>query len=136
MPKAVELIKTVFDTVIGGKKALDQVMNDPKVQREMYLVEASYTNELKHGNGYTKAARPTAMYLVILIVANDMLFRPYVNLWVAEDIPVLLTEGKFKLLIGFLTALGLARSVFDKQGEWIREALETIIKKPLKSDET
>ena len=116
------LVSTIFDLVKNGKSTVDEIMNDPKVKEESDALVKVIETEQKHGNAYTKAARPTAIYLCLFIMFNDFVLREYINLFVepGNEIPVLLTEAKFKMLMGFLTALGLARSVLDKQGNWLQ----------------
>ena len=97
--------------------------------KEAEPIIEGYKAELQHGNAYTKAARPTAIYLCILMMFNDFIARPYINAFGGLDRPMALTEQNFRLMILFLTALGLARSVMDKQGKWMEKIAERIFKK-------
>jgi hypothetical protein len=121
MAPLIPLITSIFSAVKAGKETVDEITNDPNVRNEMVMVQTAYANELQSGDGYTRRARPTLIYLIILLVFNDLFLRPYVNLFFNVDVPELLTEDKFRLLIMLASALGIARSVFDKQGKWLEK---------------
>ncbi len=117
------LITTIFSLIKSGKETVDDVLADPDMKNQISNVENAYKNELQYGNLYTKAARPTAIYLCLFIIFNDFILVPYINTFFSliHPLPYLLSESKFKMLMGFLTALGLARSVLDKQGNWLTQ---------------
>jgi hypothetical protein len=126
MAPIIPLITSIFSAVKAGKETVDEITKDPDVQAEMNNVQTAYANELQSGDNYTRRARPTLIYLIILLVFNDLFLRPYVNALFAIGIPVLLTEDKFRLLIMLASALGIARSVFDKQGKWLEKLLSKV----------
>ena len=100
-----------------------------EIASELNSLMRGYEAELQSGDGYTRRARPTLIYVCITVIVNDWIIRPYVNLFADQDIPILLTETNFKLMIALLTALGLARSVMDKQGKWMERLADRMFKK-------
>jgi len=134
----ISLITTIFDLVKSGKSTIDEVMKDPKINAEMDNLTRVIEAEQQHGDSFTKRARPTAIYMCIFIMFNDFVLVDYINMFfdfgtktiindqgnaieITKELPHLLTDEKYKLMIGFLTALGLARSVMDKQGNWLQQ---------------
>lgn len=116
----------LFALIREGKKTVDEVLADPQTDATLQQAEdnlrAQIEAESVHGNAFTRSARPALIYVAVLALANDLLVAPYMELWAGKSV-VILTEAKFGQLMAMLSALGLARSVFDKQGPWLRRWL-------------
>lgn len=115
------LVKQVIDLFKSGK-------SPEEIQKETQPIIEGYTAELASGDKYTRRARPTLIYVCIFIIINDWIIRPYINLFFEQNMPLLLTEQNFSLMIALLSALGLARSVLDKQGKWVERLAGRLFK--------
>lgn len=115
-------VASLLSMVRDGKKTVDEVLNDPEAKAAMVQAEETMRQQMQNeaGDKFTRRARPMLIYVCVAAFANDLLIAPYVDLFASESVRVLDGE-KFNQLIGLLTALGLARSVLDKQGSWIKE---------------
>ena len=115
-------ITGLLSMVRDGKKTIDEVLTDPEAQKQLQAAEETMRQQIQNeaGDTFTRRARPMLIYVCVAAFANDLLIAPYVDLFVEHSVRVLDAE-KFNQLVGLLTALGLARSVLDKQGSWIKD---------------
>ena len=121
----VPLISSIFNLVREGKQTVDEVVNDPAVQESANKFSDQVIAETMQGDTFTKRARPTLIYIAALALFNDLIIAPYVDVFTSEDVTVL-TGDKFDQLIYLLMALGVARSVLDKQGNWVKDLLNRL----------
>lgn len=116
----------LFALVREGKKTVDEVLNDPATDALLQETQDQFRRQVEaettNGNAFTRCARPALIYVAVLALANDLLIAPYMELWAGKSV-VILSEQKFGQLMAMLSALGLARSVFDKQGSWLSKWL-------------
>lgn len=121
------IVSAVLGLVKQGKQTVDDIMNDPAAQQAASEAESQFRAqaelEFTHGDSFTRRARPLLIYIAAAALANDLLIYPYVHLWWPDQAVTILTESKFGQLMAMLSALGLARSVFDKQGPWLRRLI-------------
>ena len=118
------ILPSLFSAVKEGKKTVEEVLDDPNMAEHTKHINDQLIAETMQGDKFTKRSRPTLIYISVLDLFKDLIIFPYVKVFGENNAVEILTGDKFSQLMTLLIALGVARSVMDKQGNWVSKIVD------------